>query len=94
MREYGFYVNGKLKYGWSGDGITSYSQVTEASSADPISGAPLTGANAWLDPGTGQLATRRAHVGVASGTSKPDSPPFSRPEVIISGLPRAVTGVS
>ncbi|MBI4248005.1 MAG: FecR domain-containing protein [Elusimicrobia bacterium] len=39
---YGFYINGKLKYGWTGSGITSYSDATPASTADPITGAVLT----------------------------------------------------
>lgn len=39
--KYGFYINGKLKYGWTGSNIESYSQVTGASNTDPITGAAL-----------------------------------------------------
>jgi hypothetical protein len=39
--KYGFYINGKLKYGWTGNNITSYTQVTGSSNNDPITGAAL-----------------------------------------------------
>ncbi len=57
---YGFYVNSRLTYGWAtpGGNVQSYTLVTNASTVDPISGAALTAANAWIDPNTGQLATR------------------------------------
>jgi len=42
---YGLYVNGGLKYGWTGSNITSYAstagQITLASTNDPITGAAL-----------------------------------------------------
>ncbi|MBI3551757.1 MAG: FecR domain-containing protein [Elusimicrobia bacterium] len=38
---YGFYVNGGLKYGWTGANIQSYSLVTAASTNDPFTGALL-----------------------------------------------------
>ncbi|MBI5243127.1 MAG: FecR domain-containing protein [Elusimicrobia bacterium] len=59
FNSYGFYINGKLKYGWtSARDIASYSEKINASNLDPITGAALTSANAWLDPLTGQLAVR------------------------------------
>ncbi|MBI4056451.1 MAG: FecR domain-containing protein, partial [Elusimicrobia bacterium] len=39
--KYGFYVNGGLKYGWTGSNIQSYGDATPSSTADPISGATL-----------------------------------------------------
>ena len=44
---YGFYLNGGLKYGWTGNNITSYSLaggMTQAALADPITGAALAAA--------------------------------------------------
>lgn len=58
---YGLYLNGKLKYGWRGTNIDSNSDATESSNTDPISGAALTSANAYLD-GTGFLASRSVSV--------------------------------
>lgn len=60
---YGFYVNGRLKYGWSGNNIDTYNggfarSPVQASTNDPLSGAALTANNAYLDPGTGKLAAR------------------------------------
>ena len=54
---YGFYVNGKLKYGWSGSNIASDSERSAASNTDPLTGASLDAANAYLDS-SGLLATR------------------------------------
>lgn len=62
FNRYGLYVNGRLKYGWSGDNITSYTEKTPASAADPFTGAGLTNATAWLDPLSGTLATRTVNV--------------------------------
>lgn len=59
--DYGFYINGKLKYGWTGTNIQSYADVDNAPTTDPISGALLTNANAWLDGG-GLLAARSVSV--------------------------------
>lgn len=41
--KYGFYINGKLKYGWSGSNIQSYdpAEAVSASTTDPITGAAL-----------------------------------------------------
>ena len=41
---YGFYINGGLKYGWTGGNLQSYSQATAASTNDPITGAALAAA--------------------------------------------------
>jgi hypothetical protein len=38
---YGFYVNGGLKYGWTGTSIQSYSLVTAATTNDPFTNALL-----------------------------------------------------
>jgi hypothetical protein len=59
---YGFYLNGKLKYGWRGTGITSYSEAADSVDTDPLSGAALDAGSAWLDPLTGQLAFRTVNV--------------------------------
>ncbi len=40
--KYGFYINSKLKYGWTGANIQSYDLATTASTNDPITGAALT----------------------------------------------------
>ena len=42
--KYGFYINGNLKYGWTGNNIQSYSGVTAASNNDPLTGAALAAA--------------------------------------------------
>jgi hypothetical protein len=42
--KYGFYVNGKLKYGWTGNAITSYSNAVWSTTNDPITGAALSAA--------------------------------------------------
>ena len=55
---YGFYLNGKLKYGWRGTNISSYQEKADSVNTDPLSGAALDAASAWLDPATGQLAVR------------------------------------
>ncbi|MBI5209463.1 MAG: FecR domain-containing protein [Elusimicrobia bacterium] len=39
--KYGFYVNGKLKYGWTGANLASYANATAATNNDPITGAAL-----------------------------------------------------
>lgn len=39
--KYGFYVNGKLKYGWTGNNLTSYTNATWSTVNDPITGAAL-----------------------------------------------------
>lgn len=39
--KYGFYVNGSLKYGWTGNNIQQYSDTVAASNNDPITGAAL-----------------------------------------------------
>ncbi|MBI4422517.1 MAG: FecR domain-containing protein [Elusimicrobia bacterium] len=62
FNRYGFYVDGRLKHGWSGDGITTYADVSAATAADPFTGAALTPAGAWLDPQTGELAVRTVNV--------------------------------
>lgn len=63
FNQYGFYVNGRLKVGWTGgNNITSNADRTPASVADPFTGAALNGATAWLDPNTGQLAFLTAPV--------------------------------
>lgn len=54
---YGFYLNGKLKYGWTGNNLQSYTDATGSSTTDPISGAALTSANAYLES-SGSLAAR------------------------------------
>lgn len=41
---YGFYINGNLKYGWTGGNLQSYAQAASAASADPITGAALAAA--------------------------------------------------
>jgi len=64
--DYGFYLNGKLKYGWSGTGIQAYSDAAQASTTDPLSGAALTSSNAYLD-GTGNLAARSVSVTFPNG---------------------------
>jgi hypothetical protein len=38
---YGFYINGGLKYGWTGTNIAQYTDVVQASNHDPITGALL-----------------------------------------------------
>lgn len=38
---YGFYVNDKLKYGWTGTNLKTYSNRTWATTNDPITGAAL-----------------------------------------------------
>ncbi|MFA6092092.1 MAG: FecR family protein [Elusimicrobiota bacterium] len=48
---YGFYLNGKLKYGWTGSNIQTYDDKILSSNTDPISGVPLNLANAYLDGG-------------------------------------------
>ncbi|MFH1726005.1 MAG: FecR family protein [Elusimicrobiota bacterium] len=58
---YGFYLNGRLKFGWSGTAVQARSEATEASVTDPITGAALTSANASLD-GSGLLALRSKNV--------------------------------
>ena len=60
---YGFYINGRVKYGWFGNNINTYqggfpNSPAQASTKDPISGAVLTAATGALDPATGKLATR------------------------------------
>ncbi|MBI5623890.1 MAG: FecR domain-containing protein [Elusimicrobia bacterium] len=42
--DYGFYINGNLKYGWSGTDIDNYDAATAATVSDPITGAALAGA--------------------------------------------------
>ncbi len=42
--KYGFYINGGLKYGWTGNNAQSYSDTTASSVADPITGAALAAA--------------------------------------------------
>ncbi|MFH2203654.1 MAG: FecR family protein [Elusimicrobiota bacterium] len=54
---YGFYLNGRLKYGWTGGNIQSYDDATAASTTDPVSGTALTAANAYLE-NSGSLAAR------------------------------------
>lgn len=41
--KYGFYINGKLKYGWTGNNAQSYSStdITASATTDPITGAAL-----------------------------------------------------
>ncbi|MDE2237627.1 MAG: FecR domain-containing protein, partial [Elusimicrobia bacterium] len=39
--DYGFYVEGKLKYGWTGNNLQSYTKITAATTNDPITGALL-----------------------------------------------------
>ncbi|MFA6030147.1 MAG: FecR family protein [Elusimicrobiota bacterium] len=58
---YGFYLNGKLKYGWSGTDIGSYAEAVSASSNDPLTGAALTSANAYLDD-SGSLSLRTVNT--------------------------------
>lgn len=41
---YGFYINGKLKYGWTGNNAQSYNDVTASATTDPITGAALASA--------------------------------------------------
>lgn len=64
FNRYGFYVNGRLKHGWSADNVTSYveARASPASTTDPFTGGALTNATAWLDPLTGTLATRTVNV--------------------------------
>ncbi|HAM36984.1 MAG TPA: hypothetical protein DEB40_07125 [Elusimicrobia bacterium] len=38
---YGFYVNGGLKYGWTGNNLQSYAGAIAATTNDPVSGAAL-----------------------------------------------------
>lgn len=59
---YGVYLNGKLKRGWTGANIQAQSEAVVSTANDPISGAALTNANAFLD-GTGFLATRTVTKG-------------------------------
>lgn len=54
----GLYLNGKLKRGWTGAGLQTYADAVDSSDRDPLTGALLTAADAWLDPGTGLLAVR------------------------------------
>ncbi|MBI4679189.1 MAG: FecR domain-containing protein [Elusimicrobia bacterium] len=37
--KYGFYINGKLKYGWTGNNLDNYEAATKATVNDPITGA-------------------------------------------------------
>jgi len=39
--KYGFYVNGTLKYGWTGTNLQTYANRTWASANDPVTGAAL-----------------------------------------------------
>lgn len=39
--KYGFYVNGTLKYGWTGSNLQAYSNRTDSTSNDPITGLAL-----------------------------------------------------
>ncbi|MFA6316019.1 MAG: FecR family protein [Elusimicrobiota bacterium] len=39
--KYGFYINGKLKYGWTGANIDNYDAAAKATVNDPITGAAL-----------------------------------------------------
>ncbi|OGR58252.1 MAG: hypothetical protein A2X36_13340 [Elusimicrobia bacterium GWA2_69_24] len=54
--DYGLYLNGKLKAGWTGTDVTAHAETVPASAADPITGAVLNAGNAYLD-GSGLLAT-------------------------------------
>lgn len=38
---YGFYINGGLKYGWTGNNIQSYGDVVASANTDPITGAAV-----------------------------------------------------
>lgn len=38
---YGFYINGKLKYGWTGNNAQSYADVAASVNSDPLTGAAL-----------------------------------------------------
>jgi hypothetical protein len=38
---YGFYLNGKLKYGWTGAALQTYADATPSFNTDPITGAAL-----------------------------------------------------
>ncbi len=64
--QFGIYLNGKLKRGWTGTNIQAQSEAVASTSNDPISGAALTATNAYLD-GTGFLASR------TESSSYPDS---------------------
>jgi hypothetical protein len=59
--DYGFYLNGKLKFGWTGTNLQSANDAIAASNLDPISGAVLTAANAYFD-GTNSLAVRTVNT--------------------------------
>ncbi|MFA5140014.1 MAG: FecR family protein [Elusimicrobiota bacterium] len=54
---YAFYLNGRLKYGWTGADLQTYSDKVLAADTDPITGAALTAANAYLG-GDGLLPLR------------------------------------
>ncbi|MBI5202689.1 MAG: FecR domain-containing protein [Elusimicrobia bacterium] len=67
FNKFGLYVNGKLLIGKSGgNNITSDQDRLPSSVTDPITGAALTDANAWLDSTNGQLVTLAADVKTSS----------------------------
>lgn len=57
---YGFYLNGKLKNGYSGANIQTIGDAVQSTLTDPITGAALTSGNAYMDGGF--LATRSVSV--------------------------------
>ena len=60
--QFGVYLNGKLKRGWTGTNIQSQGDAVASTATDPFSGAALTSTNAFLD-GTGFLASRTESTG-------------------------------